>query len=118
MKAVLLVSHGSRISKTKEEVEMLVEKIKVRSKLKIVCCAFLEIEKPSIPDGIKQCIDEGATEVLLLMNFLNAGRHTNIDIPAIIKEEKRKYPNVAICMSKLIGQHEEIVEWFLDLIEP
>ena len=118
MKAILLVSHGSRSSKTKDEVEALMAKIRSRSKFKIVRYAFLEIEKPSISEGIKQCIDEGAGEVLLLLNFLNAGRHTNEDIPAIVREEKHKYPNVKIKMSKPVGQHEKIVELFLDMIKP
>jgi len=117
MKAVLLVSHGSRSAKAKEEIEALIRKIKARSKLRVVRYAFLEIEKPSIPEGIKQCIDDGATKVHLLMNFLNAGRHTDIDIPLIFKEAKRKYPNVSISMSKPVGQHEGIVELFLDMIE-
>lgn len=117
MKAILLISHGSRSAKTKEEIELLVAKIKARSKLKIVRYAFLELEKPTIPEGIKQCIDDGASEVLLLMNFLNAGRHTDEDIPAIMNEEKKKYPKIKIRMSKPVGQHQGIVDLFLDMTE-
>jgi sirohydrochlorin ferrochelatase len=118
MKAILLVSHGSRSSKTKKEIEALVKRIKARSALKIIRYAFLEIESPSIPEGISRCVDEGASDILLLMNFLNAGRHMDADIPAIVKEERQKYPKVKISMSKPVGQHEKIVDLFLDMAKP
>ena len=52
-KAVLLISHGSQSPKTKQEVQLLLKRLKPLSDFEIFECAFLEIEKPSIPEGIR-----------------------------------------------------------------
>ena len=117
MKAILVVSHGSRSPKTKKEVVALIDNIKTKTQVDIIEYAFLEIEEPSIPEGIQSCIEKGAGEVLLLMNFLNSGRHMDEDIPAIVEEEQKKYPDVKIHMSGPVGQHERIADLFVELID-
>ena len=117
MRSVLLVSHGSRSSKTKEEVTALAQTLKERGNIPIVEYAFLEIEVPNIPQGISLCIAKGATEVLVLLNFLNSGRHVNDDIPEIIRHAAEKNPQVSISMTPPVGQHSKIADLFLDLIK-
>ncbi|MBI3602107.1 MAG: cobalamin biosynthesis protein CbiX [Candidatus Omnitrophica bacterium] len=117
MKAVLLVSHGSRSSKTKEEVADLARILKLKTGVKIFEFAFLEIEKPTIPDGLDLCVRKGATEVMVLLNFLNSGRHVNDDIPAIVRGAQSRYPQVRFAISPPIGQHERIADLFVDLIQ-
>jgi len=124
MKAILLVSHGSRSPKTKEEIIVLVDLL--RQALKnchsrasgnpIVEFAFLEIESPSIPEGIDKCVSQGATEIVVTLNFLNAGRHVNEDIPAIVQAAQKKYPLIKITITQPIGQHPQIPNLFIDLI--
>lgn len=117
MKSVLLVSHGSRSAKTKEEVAELVGRLKAQTGIPIFEFAFLEIEPPSIPDGIDSCIAKGATEVIVLLNFLNSGRHVNNDIPEIVRESGRKHPHVRMSISSPVGQHPGIAPLFIDLIQ-
>ena len=117
MKAILLVSHGSKEPKAREEIEALIPKIKKRNKTAIVKSAFLEIESPDIPQGIHQCIAEGATRVIILLNFLNSGRHAGIDIPQIVRRESCKYPGVKFSITKPIAQADAIIEIFLKLID-
>lgn len=116
MKAVLLVSHGSRISKTKAEVERLVKELKAATGLPLIAYAFLEIESPGIPEGIAFCVQQGATEILVLLNFLNSGRHVDEDIPGIIDGERKKFPRVAMSISRPVGQHPGIVPLFTAMI--
>jgi len=116
MKAVLLISHGSRLSQTKEEVVQLLRKLKRKSAADIFEYAFLEIEKPSISEGIDICARKGAKEIILVLNFLNAGRHVDIDIPQIIRDARRKYPAVSIRSTVPVGQHLGIVSLFWDMI--
>ncbi len=116
MKAILLISHGSQSPKTKQEVKALVKILKKQSKILIFKYAFLEIESPSIPVGIDQCVNEGATHVVVLLNFLNSGKHVDIDIPTIIRQASKKYPQVLITITKPVGQHPRIVDLFLDML--
>lgn len=116
MKAVLLISHGSHSSKTLEEIKRLLGQLRPRLKSFITEYAFLEIEKPSIPEGIDKCVASGAEEIIILLNFLNAGRHVDNDIPQIIKEAKIKHPAVKFVITQPVGQHPQIIDLFLDLI--
>lgn len=117
MRAVLLISHGSRSAKTKEEVLALIKNLKSRTGIAVFECAFLEIEHPSIPEGIDTCVAQGADEIIVLLNFLNSGRHVNDDIPNIIFEAVKRHPNAKIQISSPVGQHPKIADLFIDLIQ-
>ena len=78
--------------------------------------AFLDVEQPNIPAGIKACIRQGATHIVVLLNFLNSGEHAVKDIPRLIRATLKDFPRVSVSMTKPIGQHEEILRLFLDII--
>jgi len=117
MKAVLMISHGSRSQKTKKEVLSLIDQLKQKSKIPIFECAFLEIESPSIPKGLDLCVQKGAMQIIVLMNFLNAGRHVDQDVPRIVKEAMAKHPSVDFHITSPVGQYPGIRDFFLDLIK-
>lgn len=116
-KGVLLISHGSYSPKTIKEVKALVDVLKKKSSIKNFHYAFLEIASPSIPQGIDMCVDEGAEEIVILLNFLNSGKHVDQDIPRIVQEARLKYPKVKINITKPVGQHAGIMDLFVDLIK-
>ena len=105
MRALLLVSHGSRRKQSNEEVNQLCERLKeeMDESFDIIDSAFLEIASPSIPEGIKQCIEAGANSVTVLPYFLAAGRHVTEDIPSIVENAREKFPEVSISMTQHIG---------------
>ena len=117
MKAVLLISHGSRSPQTKREVSDLVGRLHRLGAAEIVEFAFLELESPDILQGIDICVKKGATEIIVLLNFLNSGRHVDADIPAIIADAQMKHNNVSISITKPVGQHPGIDALFLDLLK-
>ncbi len=116
MKAILLISHGSKNKKCLDEIQATVDKLRQRIDAPLIEYAFLEIEEPLIPEGIEKCIHQGATEVLVLLNFLNAGRHTETDIPDIIAKSQHKHPDIDIKISSPVGQQEGIIDLFVNLI--
>jgi len=117
MKAILLISHGSRFTETEQEVREFVVQLKQQSDISIIEYAFLEIAHPSIPEGIEICVEKGATKVVILLNFLNAGKHVDEDIPRIVDEARSKYPDVTFTITQPVGKHDQIVKLFLDMIE-
>ncbi len=116
MRSILLVSHGSKAPKARQEIEALAAQLKKRSEIPIVQPAFLEIESPDIPEGIRQCVQKGATEVAILLNFLNSGRHATGDIPKIIRQARHDHPSVHFRITKPIGQENYLVDIFLKLL--
>ena len=116
MRAILVVSHGSHSLQTKKEVEVLVASLRTKKLAEKIEFAFLEIESPSIPEGIQSLASQGAKEIKILLNFLNSGKHVDVDIPQIVSAAQRKYPKIKFVISSPVGQHPKIVELFSDLI--
>jgi len=112
MKALLLVAHGSRRKKSNEEVIDMANKLKKHclGDFDIVNPAFLELAEVLIPDGIKQCVNDGASSIIVLPYFLNSGRHVIEDIPEIVNAEKEYYPDVAIKISSHLGASEMMMD--------
>ena len=115
--AILIISHGSKSAKTKEEVSALTEKLRNKFNDYYLDFAFLEIETPNIPDGLNKCVSQGVKKVIIVLNFLNSGKHVDKDIPEIIAQVEKKVPHVEFLITRPIGQHEGIVHLFTDLIE-
>ena len=105
MKAILLVAHGSRRKQSNDEVFFLAEKLRNNhpQQYDIVNAAFLELAKVLIPDGIKQCVNDGATSIIILPYFLNSGRHVVEDIPNIVSSVADQYPDINITIAPHLG---------------
>ncbi len=116
-KAVLFISHGSHSPKTKLEVSDSLYLLKQKSPIPIFEFAFLEIESPSIPEGIDLCVRRGAEEIIVLFNFLNSGRHADRDIPKIIDEAHLRYPHVKFRLTKPLSHYPEIIGLFLNILK-
>ncbi len=105
MKALLLVAHGSRREASNEEVTALARRLDeaLGESFDIVETAFLELAPPSIPDGIRCCINQGARSVVVVPYFLAAGTHVVNDIPALVEEAGRVHPEADITVTPHIG---------------
>ena len=108
MRALLIVSHGSRRQQSNEEVNQVCEELRryLGGSFDVIRSAFLEIAVPSIPDGIKQCVDEGSSSVTVLPYFLAAGRHVAEDIPSIVDAARKEFSGVAFSITNHIGASE------------
>lgn len=116
MKAILLVSHGSRSPRSRQENTALTALLKEKSQAAIAECAFLEADSPSIPEGIDLCAKRGARQIVVLLNFLNSGKHVLTDIPALVEEARKRHPGIEIRVTPPIGTHPRIGDLFLEWI--
>ena len=119
MKALLLVAHGSRRKQSNDEVVLLAEKLKneCSQQYNIVNAAFLELSEILIPDGIRQCITDGASSIIVLPYFLNSGRHVVEDIPNIIKDCIDQHPNIEIRLAPHLGASSLMMELLISSAE-
>ena len=118
-KSLLVVAHGSRRSQSNTEVEQLTQIIREKacSKYLSISHAFLELAEPSIGDAIDQCVQQGATEVLLLPYFLSAGRHVQQDIPEEVAVKQAQYPQIKMHITPYLGASQGIADMMLALVE-
>lgn len=112
MKALLLIAHGSRRKQSNDEVVILAERLKLNcsEQYEIIHAGFLELAETLIPEGIKKCVDDGATSIVVLPYFLNSGRHVVEDIPNIVNDTKPLYPNINIKIAPHLGASDLMME--------
>ncbi|WP_456373753.1 sirohydrochlorin chelatase [Thiolapillus sp.] len=118
MKALLVVAHGSRREASNEEVRKLcrhVEKQAAGEEFFLVRAGFLELAEPSITEGISQCIQAGADQVVVLPYFLSAGRHVSEDIPAEVKKAEQQHPQASIVLAPYLGSAAGVSRLLLEL---
>lgn len=119
LKGLLVVAHGSRREPSNEEVRSLAGRIGDLAGPEVVSVrsAFLELARPSIPEGIEWCIRDGAQEVVVLPYFLSAGRHVMEDIPEVVRLKQHECPGVHIRIAPYIGQSPDLAGILLALAQ-
>jgi len=117
MKYLLIIAHGSRRAGSNEEIGQIAKLVAGQpgNSFDHVSSAFLEIAKPSIPEGINDCIAKGATHITILPYFLAAGRHVVEDIPNEVKMVDYDSEKVTIVIKPHIGAADNIPQTILEL---
>lgn len=108
--AVLLLGHGSRAAEANEGMYQVAAELREKWPGRFVTCAFLEINEPSIPQGIDLCVLEGARRVILLPYFLHFGNHVRRDLPVFMEEGRARHPDVEMLLAPPLGFHTKLVE--------
>ena len=117
-KALLIIAHGSRKKISNIEIHQLANNILLKSnKFVMVQACFLEIAEPSISKGIELCVKNNVDEILIMPYFLAAGRHVIEDIPVIIENERKRYPNISLKTLPYLGSNPVIVDILKTLAE-
>jgi len=114
MKYLLIVAHGSRRMASNDEVREVARRFdRQEHGFDKVATAFLELDDPSIPQGLLNAIEQGATDIVVLPYFLSAGRHVSEDIPAEVISVQKNYPNVMIKIAPYLGASDRMPEILL-----
>lgn len=108
-KILVLVAHGSRLPEANLEVQILAEQLQERLKRDVIAC-FLELAFPSIPEGIDLALAQSPDEIWVLPYFLTQGRHVQEDIPKILGEKARAFPETHIRILDYLGSQSKILE--------
>ena len=116
-RTIILIAHGSRRTEANEEVHRLAQELAASLKADQFLVAFLDaVAQPNIPETIDKAVAKGSNRILLLPYFLNTGNHVTRDIPAIVEEKRREYPQVTIKIAKHFGSHPRIVAILRDMV--
>ena len=108
--AAVLVSHGSKAPGFDSAMKRVAAALRRGKDFKEVCCAFLEVARPSIPEAIDRCVERGAKEVRILPYFVLTGKHVIHDIPEIVQEASHRHAQRAkIVLCPYLGYDSKIV---------
>jgi len=108
--AVLLIAHGSRRTEANQDLVVIANQLREQGAYQIVVPSYLELAEPSIPEGTRQCVDAGASHVLLMPYFLSAGSHVTSDLERFRSEAAIEFPSVKFDLCPPLGLHPLMLE--------
>jgi sirohydrochlorin ferrochelatase len=80
----------------------------------IVRYAHMELADPDIAAGFSSCVQGGATDVTVFPYMLSPGRHSTADIPRMVANVARAFPDVSFSVTPAFGLHEKLAEVVLE----
>jgi len=111
MKAILLVDHGSVRQEANHMLDCVANLLQTMvGDTVLVRAAHMELAEPLIPDGVEACVEAGATELVVFPYMLSPGKHSTRDIPRIVGEATRKYPELKVRVTPAFGVHAKLAE--------
>ena len=114
MKAILLVDHGSRKSEANDMLISMAELVQSMVGTDVIVRpAHMELAEPSIAAGFANCVEAGATEVVVFPYMLSPGKHSTSDIPRMVAEVAVNHPGVTYSVTEAFGIHEKLGELIL-----
>jgi sirohydrochlorin ferrochelatase len=102
---VIIVDHGSRRGESNDVVEEVAARFAATypTDFPVVEPAHMELAEPSIATAFARCIKRGANRVVVMPFFLGPGKHWNEDIPPLVKDAKKHFPEVDTTIAQPLG---------------
>ncbi len=113
-KALLIIDHGSKVAAANDMLDEVVELLKSQRPDLIIFGCHMELAEPGIPAGIKSCVEAGGKEIVAHPFMLSPGRHSTSDIPRMVEEAAKLYPDIKVSVSGCLGVHSKIAEVILE----
>lgn len=107
--ALLLIAHGSRHPAANDDLHHVAEELRCRGH-GIVVAAFLELAEPSIDDGGRQCVERGASRIVLVPYFLSPGVHVRRDLTAARDRLAAAFPAIDFRLAEPLGRHPLLLD--------
>jgi len=115
MKGILIVDHGSQKREANEMLRSMADLIQTMAGQDVVVrYAHMELAEPDIAAGFSSCVQAGATDVTVFPYMLSPGRHSTADIPRMVANVAKTFPNVAFRVTPAFGLHEKLAEVVLE----
>ena len=80
----------------------------------LVRAAHMELADPLIPAGVDSCVAAGATELIVFPYMLSPGKHSTRDIPRMVADATRRYPQLQVRVTEAFGIHEKLAEVIME----
>lgn len=112
---IVLFAHGSRDPLWREPIEAVAAQIRLRQPGMPVCCAYLELCAPTLPEAAAQLIAGGARQLRIFPLFLGVGKHAREDLPLLIQAIACAHPGVAIELLPAAGEYEQLTRLMAEI---
>ena len=110
------MDHGSVVDDANDMLAQVIQMLREDDacNFEIVRFSHMELAEPTISQAFDACVADGAEEIIVHPYFLFLGKHSTQDIPNMVKEAAKKYPEVSYRVTAPLGLHNKIVEVVLE----
>lgn len=113
---VVVLGHGSRLKKANALIPNIIVGLKQGLGLSKIYPAYLQLVKPDLCQSMEKLAKAGCRRIIIVPFFLFVGNHVSRDIPEIIEQEKKKYPDVRFIYTQNLGEDSRIADIVADKI--
>jgi sirohydrochlorin cobaltochelatase len=110
MDAILLLSHGSLLCGAGETLQAVAERLRARGDAPIVEVGYLNYSHPTFETAFGECVERGATCIVVVPYFLVAGKFVQVDVPRRIAAACSIYPGIEVTVAGALGFHPLLAE--------
>ena len=107
--ALILFAHGARDARWAAPFERLREIAQAELPGTEVSLAFLELMSPRLPEAVAALVQDGCLNVSVVPVFLGQGGHVLRDLPLLIDELRRTYPQLTISVAAAVGEDAAVL---------
>ena len=115
MTAIVLFAHGSRDPLWHAPIEAVAQRIRQCAPQTPVSCAYLELTEPGLPAAVDTLRTQGHQHIRILPMFLGMGRHAREDLPRILDQLRRQYPELRLDCLPAAGESPALIACLADL---
>jgi sirohydrochlorin ferrochelatase len=111
MRSILLMVHGSVRDEANRMLSSAADLLQqMVGDAVLVRYAHMELAEPTIAQGFADCVRAGATEVIAFPYMLSPGKHVTRDVPRLVAEAAREFPDIPYRVTEAFGVHEKLSE--------
>ncbi|WP_428908300.1 sirohydrochlorin chelatase [Niallia sp. Krafla_26] len=114
MNAILYICHGSRVKEASDQAVSFVRKIMKKVDTPIQEVGFLELSHPTVSQSFEHCVNQGATNIIVIPILLLTAAHAKKDIPDEIAHQQKRFPHVEVKLGRPIGVNDQMVDLLLE----
>ena len=110
--AIVLFAHGSRDPQWSAPIEEIARRLRLQDDHSPVCCAYLELMTPSLPQAVEQLLSSypALKTVCIFPVFLGMGRHAREDLPEICRDLRAQHPSIEFRQLPSAGESPQVLE--------
>lgn len=107
--ALLLVAHGARDPRAQAEAAAFAAAVQEAYRAGTVKLAFVELARPDVPEGLRELVEAGAGQVVVVPLQFLAASHVKSDLPAHLATARATYPGRVFRLAPPLGLHARLI---------
>ncbi len=101
----MIFAHGSSVPEANQTIARLAEEVARTSGYNYVRPSFLEMGEPDLITAVAGARQAGIARLVVVPYFLTMGIHLRRDLPKLIDEAQRRFPEIEIRLAESLDGH-------------